>query len=397
MSRSKWLIGLLAAAGLMILIVGLVVVLPPWQPPDGDEPPEPTGTRTPTASPRDKVSPAQTAPEPTPSPDEQPLTWAPPDTDGYTTVTVDEPGTIRLEDDQDYVIEAPEVIEGAVALRGGRNVVWIGGHIRIPYQGPYADTASRRGLVIVDGDGAVDGRIVHIEGLRIDGEDLSEGINTNSPSAIVQLQNCRIGPVAFREASDLEGGKSYPSINHPDIIQTWGSVKELRVDGLTGMSAYQGIFLKADKNQPHGPAFLRRVDLEGVEQIGVNGQSFYGQRLLWWDPRFSGQIYIDSGTVYLDHHPRSEWGPGLGDNVHPPSSASGQYHAKVATGEWGRYLYWVDPENADEQHAVVNWTGQDPGRVYAGAPPIGDYVAQDEVGPGYTSPGYMEQSPNPAR
>lgn len=406
MPRSRWLIGLLVVAGVLVLVAVLVLVLRPL--PETEPEPEPTVTPAPTDVRGETASPPVATERPEAS-DEQALTWAPPDTDGFTAVTVEAPGTIRLEDDRDYVIEAPDVIEGAVTLRGGRNIVWIGGHIRIPHQGPYADTASRRALVIDDGQQPVDGRIVHIEGLLIDGEDLSEGINTNSPSAIVQIQNCRVGPVAFREVSDREGSESYPSANHPDIIQTWGSVKELRVDGLTGLSAYQGIFLKADQNQPHGPTYLRRVDLQGVEHIGVNEESFYGQRLLWWDPRFSGRLFLDTGTVYLDHHPQSEWGPDFGDNVHPPSDASGQYRARVAVDEDGRYLYWerhgqatsdggnADGGNADavvaEDHAVLDWEGSRPGRVYAGAPPVGDYVPEQMVGTTYRSPGYGHDKP----
>jgi hypothetical protein len=322
------------------------------------------------------------------------LTWAPPDTSTYTRLRVTEPGSVRMEDDEDYVIDAPSVIDGPLVLRGGRNVVWIGGHIRMDDQGAAAAPTQRRALVVQDGADALKGRVVHLEGLRIDGSDLSEGINTNAPSAVVQLQNSRIIGVRFREEDDYAGTGDYSSPNHPDVVQTWGSVGELRIDGLTATSGYQGLFLVADQNGPHGPVWLRRVDLTAIPFTGVDGETFVGHRLFYWRDDDSGPIRIDNGTVWIDHHPDSRWGPHLGDNVHYPTSAPEPYGASTGEDDLGRYVAWGPDAVLDsDESAVLDAESGAAGRIYGGSPPGGSYVPEGVPGLEYRSPGYAAPTP----
>lgn len=344
----------------------------------------------------------RTGPSPVPpatQPAEEParieqLTWAPPDLRTFETITVTEPGSVRMDDDTDYLIETPETIEGPVVLRGGRHVVWLGGHIRIPESGQSARATERRALVVQDGEDPVEGRVVHLEGLLIDGPDLSEGINTNAPSAILQLQNSRILGVHFRSRDDLEGAGDYDGPNHPDIVQTWGSIGSLRIDGLTGTSAYQGLFLKADQNRPHGPVWLRRVDLTAVAEQGEEGERFVGHRLLFWEPARSGPLRIDEGTVWIDHDPRSRWGPEFGDNVHPPTTAADDIAAELGRDERGTYVTWDgDVELDTGEVAVRDFSGQRPGVIYSGSPPGGSWVPAGVPGTDYSSPGYLPVAP----
>jgi hypothetical protein len=156
------------------------------------------------------------------------------------------------------VIELVEPIEevGGIVISGGRNVVLIGGHITIPWAGPEASAADRRGLFLRWQTGTV-----HVEGLLIDNEggDLSEGIQINAPRARVQLVNLRVEGVHARDPVDFTD-------NHPDLVQPWGGAGELRIWGFTGSSAYQGIFLKADQNE------LGRVILDRVNLVGLAGR-----------------------------------------------------------------------------------------------------------------------------
>jgi hypothetical protein len=146
---------------------------------------------------------------------DQLLTWAPPEIAEAEVLEITEPGSYRLEADRAYRIEAPETIDGAVELRGGGDIVWIGGHMRIPDQGAGpVPNHPRRALMITDGDDARAGRVVHLEGLRIDGPDLAEGINTHAPDTIVQLQNLHIAGVHFRNADDRDGTAGWET-THP--------------------------------------------------------------------------------------------------------------------------------------------------------------------------------------
>ena len=85
-----------------------------------------------------------------------PLTWAPPEGyENYTPFVIPaKGGLVNLPcPDTDYYIIAPDTITGALHLRGGRNVVWIGGHIQIDIENassPTPPATSRRGLVISD-------------------------------------------------------------------------------------------------------------------------------------------------------------------------------------------------------------------------------------------------------
>jgi hypothetical protein len=348
------------------------------------------------------------------------LTWPPPHGwEHYTAVELPPTGgTLELRDDTDYRIVAPRIRTEAVHIRGGRNVVWIGGHIRISGQPRFASAIDRRAIVVSDAaDGSSPtGRIVHLEGLLIDGDDLAEGINTNAPSAIVQLQNIRVERVTIRGADDRDGTGGYDRPSHPDIIQLWGGKKELRIDGLTGKSNYQGIFLNEDRGEGEpGPNRLRRVDIEMVETRGEDGYRYAGHRGFTWTPEASGRLFLDPGTVWLQHHPNSGWtGDGFrrtafrdtsgqlveepvtgasefGDNLSPSINEPAPYALQVDVDDLGTFAYWrseATVEVAESEPAVRDLGGEHRGRIYSGRPPQGSYVPSRAVGLHYESPGY---------
>lgn len=285
------------------------------------------------------------------------LSWAPPTLTNPTTiqVTTTSTGNIRMDTDRDYVIQLPDApFERALILDGGRNVVLIGGEIRIPWQGTNPTISQRTGLKIRNGTGTV-----HIEGLLIHGDDLSEGIQTSAPNAIIQIQNVLIIDVHARDQTNF-------SDNHPDILQTYGNVRELRVDRLTGSSDYQGLFFKADYNGAHGPITLRRVNVFGLPTA----------RYLFWVRPQDGFGNVTLDDVWIDVHPNR--GGGLGRSVWPDVAASYPYTPTVETDTDG-YLtaHWNDAYDPN-----IN------GRIYEGRPPTGDYVTQATAGTHYTSPGY---------
>jgi hypothetical protein len=306
-----------------------------------------------------------------------------------------------MEPDVDYLLRAPATVTAPVRLRGGRHVVWIGGEIRIDNTGPRTGAGRRRALVISDDDEAsVDGRIVHLEGLRLHGDDLAEGINTAAPTAVVQLQNIRVDRVAIRGADDRDATGGYEQGNHADIVQTWGAQRELRIDGLSGTTNYQGLFLRESQSFVGGPIRLRNVDIEMVETEGEDGYSYAGARVYVAFPGEVGPQYLDTGTVWIDHHPASAFGSEFGsvayragnELVADPVSGDATFAdvvyptPRIERDDLGEYGTWPGPNDEAESVVLLDWSGRGAARIYSGQPPEGDYVPADGVGIGYERP-----------
>lgn len=260
-----------------------------------------------------------------------PLSWAPPELDDPEVIEItDEDADLKLDLDTDYELVMPdEPLTRGLSVYGGNDVVLIGGEIALPDRGE-DEQEGLRGLYLRDQTGTV-----HVEGLKIAGEGLGEGINLDQrEGAVVQLQNIWVGEVF----GEVEG-------HHGDLVQVWAGPAELRVDGLTGSTSYQGFFLlpKQFGDQPEPELFdLRRVDISGAAD-----KSAY---MLWRD---------DLG-----------W-PLVTSDV------------------------WVDPTDVDpEDRRAFLWDreGEDSwADVEVGAPPGGSFVPEDLAGVGYTSPGYRDQ------
>lgn len=250
------------------------------------------------------------------------LTWSPPQLTDPETITVGvRPGVIKLDAGKDYVLRMPDrPVQQAMAITGGRNVVLIGGTIAIPHQGANPSINQRRGLVVKQQTG-----VVHIEGLLLTGDDISEGIQIASPRAVVQLQNVRVENLRARDQAAF-------SDNHPDVVQPWGGVQDLRVDGLTGQTDYQGMFLQAESARI-GAVDLRRVNIDGAATA----------RYLYWK---QGDFDVSVDEAYAK--------PGRG--------------RRLENTLWGDGSPWRN--------------------VRLGPPPNGDFVPAGTAGVDYTSPGY---------
>lgn len=298
----------------------------------------------------------------------------------YEKKIVTSPGVITLDVTKNYEIVTPSVLNGPVEIRGGRHVLWVGGHISIPAANARkVSFRARRGLVINDAAGVATGRKVHIEGLLIDGPGLAEGINTACPSADVQLVNVRIGAVTFAGADERDGTNGYVK-SHPDVIQTWGGYRSLRIDGLTAKSGYQGIFLKNDKGPFPLPSsdrvWLSRVDVTAVEFTAADdGRRYAGHRMFAWYPGRVGQVRVEEGTVRFGVHRNSGWNrrrwyrtwfrnvsTGVLTAQSPPGDATftdtlgDAAPSLTGTNGMGQWAQW--------DTVVKAWGGTRPGKVY---------------------------------
>jgi hypothetical protein len=252
------------------------------------------------------------------------LRWPPPTLTNPITITVSSRGgVLSLDARRDYVVKVGHVRhKGGLVISGGHNVVLIGGEITIPYVGKHVKKGApdRRGLGIFGATGTV-----HVEGLLIDGPDVSEGIQIAAPKAIVQLENVRVVGIHARDEKTFRD-------NHPDVVQPYGGVRSLRIDRLTGSTDYQGLFLVSDL----GP--VRYVSLRHVDITGTRTSRF----LLWVDgPK----------VTYSDVWLRPALGRSLARTIWP--------------------------------------VGSRPLRiVHEGRPPAGPFVPAGAAGLGYVSPGY---------
>lgn len=275
-----------------------------------------------------------------------PLTWAPPPLEDPVTIDL---GTGRtsntLDADTDYIINLPDAIKtGSTTLKGGRNVVIIGGHIRLSSPDPAA--GDTRAIYVWGNTGTV-----HIEGVLIDAtaDGLGDGIAISAPDSIVQVQNTRI--VGLPGAAEEW---------HADVIQPWGGVKELRVDKLTGSSRYQGFFLPQDLGDI-GAVTIKRTNLTALPEWYPGSGGGY---MLWLSG--TGEPFYDLSDFYVQPREGTPLGLSIWPNVNDPV-----YPAVIEDG----FAQWPTLPRVT-------------GGVHDGPPPGGDFVPDGVAGLNYVSPGY---------
>jgi len=260
---------------------------------------------------------------------------------------------------KDCLVEMPDYpLTRGLNVYNCHHVVLIGGEINIPNQGNDPSIASRRMLIVQDATGTV-----HIEGLWGHGEDISEGIVGFSRDSIIQIQNVRIDHIHARDQVNFTD-------NHPDLIQSWGNAKAIRVDRFTGSSDYQGFMLKADDGYPHGPVTIKNANLIGDPTA---------RYLFWIGHEDQGDIVLEN--FWIDVH-SNRYG-GLCNSVWPDCGASTAFKSIISQDEEGRD-YATFPTNMNP--LVI-------GRITEGSPPGGDFVPEGVAGLNYVSPGYGNNPP----
>lgn len=282
------------------------------------------------------------------------LTWAPPALVNPVTINLTEtsnPGTLKT--GVDYIINLPSTTRTrGVYINGGRNVVIIGGHIQMPAYDSTQETYTGRAFYIKNGDA---GRVVHIEGvlMTITPESQVDFVAIDDDNAIVQVQNCR--------AEGVQG--SYDQW-HADIIQPWGGVAQLRIDGLTASSSYQGLQLTQDLG-PCGSYDLKNINITALPEWYAGAKGGY----MMWLTTGTKAVPMTLSNVYIT--PRT--GRSLGKTVWPDIDATDvTTRPTISNG----YLTWPGLSHIT-------------GGITEGTPPRGDFVPAGTAGIGYVSPGYI--------
>jgi hypothetical protein len=287
------------------------------------------------------------------------LRWAPPPLDHPITIKLGDGQTYnKLQDDRDYIVKLPPTKKvGSTILEGGHNIVIIGGHITLPVTDDKSNGAMSRGIYIKNNLGTV-----HIEGVLIDGSGggMSDGIDIAAPQSTVQVENVRV-----------EGIYGYLDQFHADVIQPFGGVKDLRVDKLTGYSAYQGLTIDRDLGDI-GSAELSRVNLVATgDQIW--GSHNNGGYMLWLTRDSGCKVIFPVRLHQVWIQPRKN--TPLANAVWPP--VGGRTACPVQ----------AKPDDSEARFPSLPVAG----RVRKGMPPGGDFVPPGVAGLNYVSPGYRSE------
>jgi hypothetical protein len=311
-----------------------------------------TTTATTTTTRSTTTSSAPTSTQAAPSSLQSTLTWKPPALSNPVTYRVSgTPGVITAAPGQDSVVKFDGPVTKRLFLQGGRNWIISGGEIDINQ--PWQDEDERNAINVKNVTG-----VVHIEGVHIHGPYVNDGIKGCARDAILQIQNTRI--------VDLKGSDSG---YHSDVIQPYCGFRELRVDGLTGYSQFQGLMFKADW------ATWTTTTLKRVNLVGIAPQDGYPINVVTGCCNNDGNRFVDGpislSNVYVSPDASHNSGNLLG-NVRP----------------WEDWTIATDPasgrEYAEHRAGVAP---QITGRIWKGRPPSGDYVPSGSVGLGYSSPG----------
>jgi hypothetical protein len=345
--------------------------------------PTPTPGPTPTAGPTPTPAPT---PTPTAVPGPGLLTWRPPAcgdaTHSCVTLNVSNTGGhqyLTLDSSKDWILKLPKTpVVGGLDINGGHNVIIIGGEIDLPVPCDTDNSQCHGFNLVSSANNPPNGGEVYIEGVLIhnpstandrvtgDGIDLQQ--TYPGGWARVTLQNLRI--------DGLQGCDSGPhSGAHADVFQPYApSGAALRIDHLTGTTAYQGMqvapdgyFVPAIRNP--GSVDFRNVNIDIIPNV-VTGCAGNSDRYAWW---------IAGGVTGCEAPPTNL----VNDYAQEPDGSL-LYNSVAPDTGWGQ---GCDPRYTG---GVASWPTipNITGGIHNGLPAGGDFVPVGRAGINYVSPGY---------
>ncbi|HET6868609.1 MAG TPA: hypothetical protein VFH80_22040 [Solirubrobacteraceae bacterium] len=255
---------------------------------------------------------------PIPVPLPVPSAWDRPSLSNPTTVQISDANHVLvLNQSQDYVVRCPPGtldLSAALNIWGGHNVVFENCDLYLTNSDWAAKFSYQTGTL-------------WMHDVHFGGSDLTGGIQMQEPGATVVMRDVLFDTV-------------YGSLNtnHAELIQTWAGPSRLMIDGLTGSTTYQGLFLEPNQfdNGPPPTVFdLRNVDIDDSQ----------GAYALWLGSVNGSPSSDESGAI-------------LSWNVQDV------YVVPNPARTWPGWWLWPQPSTGDP-----TWDS-----VIAGAPPGGDYV-----------------------
>lgn len=274
--------------------------------------------------------------------------------------------SLNLRDGRDCILRMPSRKKtGPLYIKGGRNVVLVGGRISVSRDGV-------ANITVQDGRDARPGRVVHIEGVLIDasGGGKADGIRIRAPKAVVQVKHTRI-----------VGLKGSFSSTHADLIQPWGGVKRLLGDGFTGASHYNGLYLRRE-NDPLGPR---------IGPVVIRNANVFGYRNARGTRPSSTLRAIAIGTQPV---PPSDTSSPVNCRLTDPVRFRAFYAEPPPGKRPGQFVFPHDgmraagcPAKVAAGGGSVDWPAlrsKVDGVVRLGPPPGGDFVPRGTAGLGYS-------------
>jgi len=271
------------------------------------------------------------------------------------------------------------------------SVTIIGGHFRPPVDGyaRYDNGDKGDGIFTFTSCGEV-----YLEGVLLDNIDVSrtyaDGLYLNAKKAntILTMQNCRFQNVMGLEASF-----------HNDILQagskTMGITQEIRLYNFTGTCDYQGFFFDPQTDPGYvPPGRVRKVKLQNVNLRRSQVITPYPRLYFWYDNEI--EYTMDGGTYPTPYPIKLEnvWANSVQgtvlDAVWPSNTAGSKNQfptqicraVRTLDGATGRYYAsWPGMQGAGK--AISNFAVTEPGRIWEGDPPGGDFVLESSVGLNY--------------
>lgn len=269
---------------------------------------------------------------------------------------------LKLRADTDYILQMPTVVKtGQLQIRGGGNIEVVGGQMAVNEQGA-------ANILIADGSTARWGRVVHLEGLLIEGAAAeTDGIRISAPHSTVQLLNDRI--------TGLHG--TLDTV-HADVIQPFGGVASLKIENFTGASHYNDFYFRRENN-PLEPgvssAWFKNVNMFGYTNAccafpptTLRAISLGTQPIPPSDNQSSVNCQLPGPVTFQNFYAQPPKGVRLGQFVYPHDrmQIAGCPARVTASG-----VTWPA------------WGSRITGFIQQGPPPGGDYAPAASVGLGY--------------
>jgi hypothetical protein len=224
---------------------------------------------------------------------------------------------LALSQSQDYILQCPSgglTLPAALNVWGGHNVVLENCDVELSNPDWAAKFSYQTGTLWMEG--------VHLGGAQLTG-----GIQFQEPGATVVMRDVLFDTVYGSE-----------STNHAELIQTWAGPARLLIDGLTGSTTYQGLFLEPNQDYSGPPPTvmdLRHIDIDDSQ----------GAYALWLDDVTGSPSQDASGAILT-------W------------NVQDVYVVPNPARTWPGWWLWPKPSTGDP-----TWDN-----VIAGSPPEGDYV-----------------------
>jgi hypothetical protein len=281
-------------------------------------PPEPSAPEPSPAPSAPAPAPTVSALPPVPLPPPVPSAWDRPSLSNPTTVQIsDAHHVLVLNQSQDYIVQCPPgtlELSAALNIWGGHNVVFENCDLDITASDWAARFSNTAGTL-------------WIHDVHFGGPNLTGGIQMQEPGATVVMRDVLFDTV-------------YGSLNtnHAELIQTWAGPSRLMIDGLTGSTTYQGLFLEPnqfDTGPPPTVFDLRHINIDDSQ----------GAYALWLGAVDGSPSGDESGAILT-------W------------NVQDVYVVPNPARTWPGWWLWPQPSTGDPTWASV----------IAGAPSGGSYV-----------------------